>query len=92
VWWCGHREKKGEKIRAIEKENKIFNCETTYEDELFHKLLNWIRLPSVFCLSTSSLSMSSLPIKTKAADASEAPIHRIRITLTSRKVEALEKG
>eukprot|EP00341_Mesodinium_pulex_P001374 CAMPEP_0116929058 /NCGR_PEP_ID=MMETSP0467-20121206/26348_1 /TAXON_ID=283647 /ORGANISM="Mesodinium pulex, Strain SPMC105" /LENGTH=119 /DNA_ID=CAMNT_0004608941 /DNA_START=48 /DNA_END=407 /DNA_ORIENTATION=- len=33
----------------------------------------------------------SLPIKTKPIDAGDAPIHRIRITLTSRKVQALEK-
>lgn len=31
------------------------------------------------------------PIKPKAAEVEEAPIHRIRITLTSRKVDALEK-
>mmetsp|Transcript_22348 Transcript_22348/g.37385 ORF Transcript_22348/g.37385 Transcript_22348/m.37385 type:complete len:121 (-) Transcript_22348:128-490(-) len=36
--------------------------------------------------------MSAPPIKpTKAPEAEETPIHRIRITLTSRKVDALEK-
>lgn len=33
----------------------------------------------------------SVPIKPKAVELEEAPIHRIRITLTSRNVEALEK-
>jgi len=36
--------------------------------------------------------MSEVPIKTKTTEvAQEVPIHRIRITLTSTKVEALEK-
>eukprot|EP01038_Epipyxis_sp_PR26KG_P010913 gene10913-14651_t len=35
--------------------------------------------------------MSAPPIKPQAVESEEAPIHRIRITLTSRKVEALEK-
>lgn len=33
----------------------------------------------------------SVPIKPKALEQEEVPIHRIRITLTSRNVEALEK-
>jgi len=33
----------------------------------------------------------SVPIKPKTVDAEAAPIHRIRITLTSRNVQAVEK-
>ena len=36
--------------------------------------------------------MAAPPIKEKQLDVAEDPIHKIRITLTSRKVEALEKG
>jgi hypothetical protein len=36
--------------------------------------------------------MSAPPIKEKALEAEEAQVHRIRITLTSRKVQALERG
>ena len=36
--------------------------------------------------------MAAPPIKEKQLETADEPIHRIRITLTSRKVEALEKG
>ena len=35
--------------------------------------------------------MSSIPIKPKTTEVEDVPVHRIRITLTSRKVEALER-
>jgi small subunit ribosomal protein S20e len=35
--------------------------------------------------------MSEVPIKSKSVEVEEAPFHKIRITLTSTKVDALEK-